>query len=516
MAKLINITVVLFLLQMGNNLNYLYASSGKIDIQDTKSSVINLNYPKAKVFSEQEKTKIHKRNIIDSDGWIRVGVLLPLSGKAAIIGKSLKQAAEIALFSSGNNKMILQFYDTNNVLMSVKEITKQAVSERVDVIVGPLFGKEVYDVARVARSYDIPVISFSNDEKSLNSAKVYSINYLISQEIDQLIGFASSKGHKTISIIIPEDENNDMISDAIKNTIYKYSGKIHKLGQYKKSDQISIAEAVKQVTDYQDRSDNANKIRKEIKKQLEDLSCNNLNDTNTTQTQDDINDNEIKKYCDNLNKLDKSLLTIKALGKPNFDTIFVYGDVNDLISIGSYLLYYDISKSSVKIIGTSALDNRKIFTEHGYYGAWFTGKNNMHAKSFENEYAGIFNDNPSNLAMLAYDVISVIANTSKDGRFELEKLNNPGGFFGISGLFRFADDGIVNRSFEIKEIAPNRSRIILPSAKSFNEMNMIIQNNIIKGKSSSNLDVHKRVDFDWIAENLKSLSIEDLNTFLIE
>ncbi len=498
---------VLFSIAIISNL---YASSGNINLDDSENSnVVNLNQPSAAAFKNKEIKKINAKNIMtSSDGWVRIGLFVPLSGKASNIGISLKQAAQIALFSTNNNKIILQYYDTNDVSLNIKDLTKKAISENVNIILGPLFGTEVHDISKIANSYGIPVISFSNDEKSLNSTNVYSINYLLSQEIDQIIGFSSAHGRKTISAIIPEDSNENIIIEAIKNSSDKYSSKIKNIVKYEKGNQTSIAEAVKIISDYQRRNNIANKIksflREKIKKcSIEDLSESSEDSENT--------------YCDNIKKLEKTFSSIKAVGQVDIDSIFVYGDTNDLISIGSYLLYYDIgNKSSVKIIGTSILDNKTIFAENGYSGAWFTGKNNIYSKSFESEYATIFNTKPSKLSMLSYDAVSVVSTISKNGYFDSEKLNNASGFMGISGLFRFRENGRVNRAFEIKEVLPRTSRTILKSSKSFSEAAQISQNNINKSKSLSDIKTLKRTDLNWILDNIQSLNIDEINNFLIE
>ena len=50
--------------------------------------------------------------VILVDGKARVAILLPLSGRAARVGRALRNAAEMALFEFGSKNVELRFYDT--------------------------------------------------------------------------------------------------------------------------------------------------------------------------------------------------------------------------------------------------------------------------------------------------------------------------------------------------------------------------------------------------------------------
>jgi len=183
------------------------------------------------------------------DGLSIVAVMLPLSGKTGKVGASLKQAAELALFSANNKNVVLQFYDTANAVNGIEAMTKQAMKENADVILGPLFGGNTAQVAKVANRYGVPVLSFSNDETIISDySSVYSLNYLLSQEIDRIIGFSSSMGKKNIAFIIPDGKYEDIITSAIEDAVSKYGSSVYNIVTYEKSNQKSIVEAVKIIS----------------------------------------------------------------------------------------------------------------------------------------------------------------------------------------------------------------------------------------------------------------------------
>lgn len=489
--------------------NTSFASSGKIEMPSglSENQVVNLKRPSVKSTQGRlTNTQIQQYTKPESNGFTRIAVMLPLTGKSANTGLSLKKAAEIALFSTNNKNLILQFYDTNNSPTGIYGLGKTVISERADVIVGPLFGSDTKEISSLARSYDTPILSFSNDEIALDGSYVYSMNYLLSQEIDRIIGFAVSNGKKRIAFIIPDGDYERIMSDAIKKATSKYNGEIHTIAVYKKGDQGSIVEAIKKASDYEKRNKVANKVKDALKKQQTALQCDS----------DKVAD-DVKSDCENMAQLSKTFESVKAIGRMPFDAIFVYGDTKDMVSLGSYLMYYDVNPNSVKFLGTSNFDNRAIMTERAYANAWFTAKNTSNSQSFEYEYRNVFGENPSKLAMFMFDAISVISALSKDGKFYSSGLNSPSGFFGISGLFKFTRDGETYRSFDVKQIVPYQgyARTLSSAEKSFEEMDRNMQANIAKGQSTE-ASIIEAVDVNWVIENLGVIKLSDINKYVIE
>jgi ABC-type branched-subunit amino acid transport system substrate-binding protein len=92
---------------------------------------------------------------------LNVGVLLPLSGKAAAIGQGMQNAMFMAQDDLKNNQLVLKFYDTKSSEDGAREAAYRAISEGAELILGPLMGEEVEAVAPIALSADVPVVSFT-------------------------------------------------------------------------------------------------------------------------------------------------------------------------------------------------------------------------------------------------------------------------------------------------------------------------------------------------------------------
>ncbi|PIR33647.1 MAG: hypothetical protein COV36_02365, partial [Alphaproteobacteria bacterium CG11_big_fil_rev_8_21_14_0_20_44_7] len=102
----------------------------------------------------------------------KIGILVPLSGGAQKIGQSLLDAAQMAVMDNSQQKIALVPYDTKSTPQGASEAAGKAVTDGVDIIIGPLFSNSVRQIAPIAREANIPVIAFSNN-KSVAGDGVY-------------------------------------------------------------------------------------------------------------------------------------------------------------------------------------------------------------------------------------------------------------------------------------------------------------------------------------------------------
>src|SRR5271170_2122580 len=76
-----------------------------------------------------------------------VAILLPLSGRDAMVGRALLDAAELAVFDFGDDKFVLDAYDTES--KGAAAAAQQALADGAKLILGPLFARSVREVAGV-------------------------------------------------------------------------------------------------------------------------------------------------------------------------------------------------------------------------------------------------------------------------------------------------------------------------------------------------------------------------------
>src|SRR5271170_2352701 len=84
---------------------------------------------------------------LTSTAGTHVAILLPLSGRDAMVGRALLDAAELAVFDFGDDNFVLDAYDTES--KGAAAAAQQALADGAQLILGPLFARSVREVAGV-------------------------------------------------------------------------------------------------------------------------------------------------------------------------------------------------------------------------------------------------------------------------------------------------------------------------------------------------------------------------------
>ena len=120
----------------------------------------------------------------------RVAVLVPLTGGNAGVGRSIANAANLALLDSGGDRVRITVYDTAK---GAEAAAKQALADGNALFLGPLLAEEVRAVAPVARGARVPVIAFSNDA-SVAGNGVYLMGFTPGQSVSRVVRYARGQG----------------------------------------------------------------------------------------------------------------------------------------------------------------------------------------------------------------------------------------------------------------------------------------------------------------------------------
>ena len=125
-----------------------------------------------------------------SDGMHRVALLLPVTGPDADVGQSIANATALALADTKVTNIRMVTYDT---APGVAAATQRAIADGNKLILGPLRGDNVIEVAQIARPAGVPIISFSNDV-GVAGPNVFLLGHLPNQAIERVVLYAKSKG----------------------------------------------------------------------------------------------------------------------------------------------------------------------------------------------------------------------------------------------------------------------------------------------------------------------------------
>ncbi len=152
----------------------------------------------------------------------RVAVLVPLTGANAQLGRSILNAANLALLDTGGARIRINAYDTGN---GAAAAANEALADGNGLILGPLLAEDVREVAPVARRGDVPVIAFSNDV-SVAGEGVFVMGLNPGQSIDRAVGFARSRGAMRFGALVPASVYGERSSEALTQAVEGAGGQL--------------------------------------------------------------------------------------------------------------------------------------------------------------------------------------------------------------------------------------------------------------------------------------------------
>ena len=117
-------------------------------------------------------------------------------------------------------------------------------------------------------------------------------------------------------------------------------------------------------------------------------------------------------------------------------------------------------------------DDRSTAGEPALYGGWYAASPPEQRREFDSRFQATYGRPPPRLASLAFDAAALAAALSKRERdpFSREAILNPSGFTGVDGLFRFTDQGLVQRGLAVLEVTPEGTRVLSPAPQSFRDL----------------------------------------------
>ena len=126
-------------------------------------------------------------------GPVKVALLIPLSGPNADLGKSMLEAAQLALFQTGNDQLTLVPRDTGGTPDGAANAARAVIGEGAKLILGPLLAGEVDAVKAPAREASVPVLAFSTATQ-LAGGNIFLMGFLPKQEVVREVAFARERG----------------------------------------------------------------------------------------------------------------------------------------------------------------------------------------------------------------------------------------------------------------------------------------------------------------------------------
>lgn len=169
---------------------------------------------------------------------------------------------------------------------------------------------------------------------------------------------------------------------------------------------------------------------------------------------------------------DLSALASDFAATTDFDALVLPIGGEGLHTLVSVFGLGGVKTENKKFIGTGLWDDPALAGNPALYGGWFAAPDPALRRDFEKRYEENFGATPLRLSTLAYDATALAAVLARSPQgsaspFERAQLVNPRGFAGIDGVFRFRQDGLIERGLAVLEIRSGGARVIDPAPTAF-------------------------------------------------
>ncbi len=160
---------------------------------------------------------------------------------------------------------------------------------------------------------------------------------------------------------------------------------------------------------------------------------------------------------------------IAAFGS-QIDALFIPEQAEAMPAVARALAAAGLNSQKVQILGTGLWNDARVLGLAPLQGAWFAAPENAGFQAFAQRYRAKFGSDPTRIATLGYDAVSLVIALAKRGgadRFSENVLTSSAGFNGADGIFRFKPNGQNERALAIYEIRNSAAVALIPAPRSF-------------------------------------------------
>jgi ABC-type branched-subunit amino acid transport system substrate-binding protein len=341
---------------------------------------------------------------------IKVGLLVPLTGDNAQIGKEVVKAVRLALKDLGNHQIEVYPKDTqsnaNKTLASAIELQKIGIN----LVIGPVFYDSLTYLDEVS---SITFLSLTNKTLDLPD-NVISSGINSTSQINTIKKFIELNEIKKSIILVPNLNYDLEIEKGIKDS------KINIFREYYYDiEPTKLTKQIEKITNY------------EVRKQ------NLIDEITRLENSDDTNK---KRKIENLKKK-------YTLGNLKFDSIIIADFDESLKSVVTSLIYTDVSPKDYYIITLNQWFDESLLKETTSQPIYYPSINKKNLDSFQKKFFDEFGNSPNHLSLLTYDLIGLIYYLSlKNDLSEINKsFKSKNSFKGKIGTFDIKNNKINHR-----------------------------------------------------------------------
>ncbi len=344
---------------------------------------------------------------LSEDNKIKIGLLVPLTGDNAEIGKQIVKATRLALQDINSDKIEIIPKDTlsdpNVTLKSANELKKLGIN----LIIGPVFYKNLIYLDEIK---DLTFLSFTNKTLDLPQ-NVISTGINSTSQLNTIKKFIKKNEIKKTIFLTPNQNYDLEVKKGIRES------KIKSFKQYFYDiEPTKLTKQIEKITNY------------EIRKQ-------NLIDEITRLENSDDPNKERK-----IKNLEKRY----TIGNVNFDSIIIADFDESLKSVITSLLYTDVSPKDKYFITFNQWFDESMLIESASQPIYYPSINKNNLENFKKKFFDQFNEDPNHLSLLSYDLVGLIFYLSLNNNIsDIQKtFKAKNSFKGKIGIFEIENNKI--------------------------------------------------------------------------
>lgn len=375
---------------------------------------------------------------------LKVGLIVPLSGKHQEIGKSVLNSIRLALSKINNDQ--IEIFPKDNYSNPKKTLfaARQLESEGVRIVIGPVFHQNLIYLGEVQ---NLTFLSLSNKTTTI-PRNVITMGINANSQINAIVDFIKKENLNKTIVLVPKSNFEDELRNALVKSkyefmnIYSYDVKPDKL-----------TSQIKQITAYDERKEKLEKIIEFVEKGIEILEKEKeLKNLKNKYILGEVDLNSIVLGEKELKNLKKKY----TLGEVDFDSVIIANFGENLKSVTNSFSFSDITAQDVKFITLNQWFDETLLKENSANQIYFPSINLANYSKFRETYFKNYNKYPPQISILSYDILGLIYYIDKVQGSDLKKnIFNKKSYVGEVGEFSF-EDKIVTHKLDIYQVLDNQ------------------------------------------------------------
>ena len=338
---------------------------------------------------------------------IKIGLMVPLSGKHKPIGKSIIQSVRLAINKIDNQKIEIIPKDTEANPAKTLKVAKELEEDGIKIVIGPIFNTNLIYLDELK---NMTFLSLTN--KTIKNPKnVISVGINADSQLKAIKKFQKINEMKNTIFLLPKTDYEKEIKKAIVSTNIP----LKKLYIYER-EPTKLTKQIEKITKYKERKLDLKKLIKKYE---------NSDDPNK------------EKKIEQLKKKD-------TIGRINFDSVIIADFDESLKSVTTSLLYTDVSPKKIYFITLNQWFDRSLLQETSSHPIYFPSIDFENYNKFSKDYFSKFKEYPNQVSIICYDLIGLIYYLIYQNNFTIdEKLFvRKNQFKGKIGLFEIKENKI--------------------------------------------------------------------------